>query len=127
MPARPAGINNRAIHPPPSSGRSVAKEALVRQRPKIWFDHIIDLPPCQENFGRIKIFLILPKERGWPKNGGTGGKDGMGKGIYSAHICENLRPNIFLMRLKPPGRPPSPEDSLTVSRRIHARGSPHFP
>jgi hypothetical protein len=61
MPARPAGINDRAIYPPPSSGRSVAKEALVRQRPKIWFDHIIDLPPCQENFGQTIIFLLLPK------------------------------------------------------------------
>jgi hypothetical protein len=35
LPARPAGINNRAIYPPPSSGRSIAKETLVRQRPKI--------------------------------------------------------------------------------------------
>jgi len=35
--ARPAKINNRAIYPPPSSGRSVAQEAVVRQRPENLF------------------------------------------------------------------------------------------
>jgi hypothetical protein len=37
MPVRPAKINNRAIYPPPSSGRSVAQETVVRQRPENLF------------------------------------------------------------------------------------------
>jgi len=56
---RPSVIDNLAIQPPQRARKTIS-EWGARQLFKNLFYDITGLSPCQENFGEIKIILILP-------------------------------------------------------------------